>query len=55
MADIHAEPSWRSTVLAEVRRGTQIRATGRSGTWYSVRMLDGTVGWLSAKVLIAEK
>jgi hypothetical protein len=44
--DVHADPSSRSAVIAELQQGARIEADRRDGNWYRVHLADGSVGWL---------
>jgi hypothetical protein len=44
--DVHAEPSPRARVLAQLQPGTQVTADARQDTWYRIRLSDGRQGWI---------
>lgn len=43
---VMSEPTFLSTPLAKVYRGTHVTYLGKKGAWYKVRLNNGTVGWV---------
>ncbi|MCC6194020.1 MAG: SH3 domain-containing protein [Burkholderiales bacterium] len=43
---VHADASPRSSVLAELQKGTRVEASARRGNWYRITLSDGRAGWI---------
>ncbi len=43
---VMSEPSFLSSSVAKVYRGTHMTYLGRKGAWYKVRMSSGKIGWI---------
>jgi serine/threonine-protein kinase len=54
--DVRAGPGSRYPVLGRLGAGEQVAITGISedGSWYEVRLSDGTIGWLTSSTAIVD-
>jgi hypothetical protein len=44
--EVHAEPSARAPVIAQLQPGTRVAADARQGTWDRITLSDGRHGWI---------
>lgn len=51
MVNIRSGPSMKDKVLTTVKKGDKLEVLGEIGSWYNVKLPDGTQGWIYNKLV----
>ncbi len=51
LVNIRSGPGMKNKVLTTVKKGDELEVLGEIGSWYNVKLPDGTEGWIYHKLV----